>query len=80
MNDETFVSLVQRGAGLTDIRSGTWLKKQTNLKVKRVIRLISRLWQRWIVSPATILRANRRLEIVPCIRREQFVSLLARTF
>lgn len=52
MNDETFVSLVQRGAGLTDIRSGTWLKKQTNLKVKRVIRLISRLWQRWIVSPS----------------------------
>lgn len=79
MNDETFVSLVQCGAGLTDIRSGMWLKKQTNLKVKRVIRLISRLWQRWIVSPS-ILRANRRLEIVPCIRREQFVSLLARTF
>lgn len=50
MNDGTFVSLVQRGTGLTDIRGRMYVarpKKQTNLKVKRgrVIRLISRLWQ-----------------------------------
>lgn len=73
-----------------------WLKKQTNLKVKRgrVIRLISKLWQRWpprgsfplSPPPATISHTDRLLEIVPYIhgyiinRAICTVSLFARRF